>query len=449
MKRVKRMVFWIAVAWVYACFGSEFISPTQSAWYIDRVAPTTRPWYEADDSLVSLNAGWWGGNPDWMIRNMKDGLLGEQLLFAQTVSAAKNYVKEISEALYRSGDSPEITNILHQSLLVQTNLNCGIALPPDWIKKAPGPDSIKTNLYHDIILHAYIMASPVPMTFLAETVVKGFPAGQRKAWYAAAGEKALYRDSWEDSLIDRPSREVLRYSHFLNRAKALETDPECLRDIGNPFDPGRETFPLLVPEGERGAGNGRVAPNGAARFIPRVAPTARPWHEPDDSLRSVNAGLARGRDGGMAGLIGAELLSRDTPLARTSEGTPEYVAELLGTLWRSGDSPEITNILHQALLAPTNHYREATFRAYVMASPVPMTVLAETVVKEIPPKERRAWYTRSGAKTLRTYDRVTRSIDRPSRESLRYSHFLNLIKAIETDPECLRGLGDIVDPKWE
>ena len=204
-----------------------------------------------------------------------------------------------------------------------------------------------------------------------------------------------------------------------------------------------------MPEGERGAGNGRVAPNGAARFIPRVAPTARPWHEPDDSLRSVNAGLARGRDGGMAGLIGAELLSRDTPLARTSEGTPEYVAELLGTLWRSGDSPEITNILHQALLAPTNHYREATFRAYVMASPVPMTVLAETVVKEIPPKERRAWYTRSGAKTLRTYDRVTRSIDRPSRESLRYSHFLNLIKAIETDPECLRGLGDIVDPKWE
>ena len=84
-----------------------------------------------------------------------------------------------------------------------------------------------------------------------------------------------------------------------------------------------------------------------------------------------------------------------------------------------------------------------------MASPVPMTFLAETVVKEIPPKERRAWYTRSGAKTLRTYDRVTRSIDRPSRESLRYSHFLNLIKAIETDPECLRGLGDIVDPKWE
>jgi hypothetical protein len=380
---------------------------------------------------------------------MKDGLLGEQLRFAWTVSATKNFITEISEALYRSGDSPEITNILHQSLLIQTNLNCGIALPPDWIRKAPGPDSIKTNLYRDIILHAYIMASPVPMTFLAETVVKEFPAGQRKAWYAAATEKALYGDSWEDSLIDRPSREVLRYSHFLNRVKALETDPECLRVIGNPFDPGREAFPTPAPGGGKGAGDGCAAPNGAARFIPRVAPTARPWYEADDSLRSVNTRLAHGRDGGMVGLIGAELLSRDTPLARTSEGTPEYVAELLGALWRSGGSPEITNILHQALLAPTNHYREATFRAYVMASPVPMTVLAETVVKEIPLEERRAWYAGSGSKTLETNSRIDRSIDRPSRESLRYSHFLNRVKVLETDRRCLRIIGDLVDPKWE
>jgi len=449
MKRVKRMVFWIAVAWGYACFGTEYISPAQSAWYIDRVAPTTRPWYESDGSLESLNAGCCSGNSAGMIRIMKRGLIGERCPLVSTLPGTREYITEISDALHRSGDSPEITNILHQALLFQTNLNCSLALRTDGVIKASEPDSIKTNLYRNIILHAYIMVSPVPMTFLAETVVKGFPAGQRKAWYAAAGEKALYRDSWEDSLIDRPSREVLRYSHFLNRAKALETDPECLRVIGNPFDPGRETFPLLVPEGERGAGNGRVAPNGAARFIPRVAPTARPWHEADDSLRSVNAGLARGRDGGMAGLIGAELLSRDTPLARTSEGTPEYVAELLGTLWRSGDSPEITNILHQALLAPTNHYREATFRAYVMASPVPMTVLAETVVKEIPPKERRAWYTRSGSKTLETYNWITRSIDRPSREALRYSHFLNRVKVLETDPDCLRIISDLVDPKWE
>ena len=449
MKRVKHMVFGIAVAWVYACFGSEFIPPTQSAQYINQVASTTRPWYEADDSLVSLNTGLDFGDSDGMIQIMKEGLLGEPLQFAWTVSAAKNYITKISEALCRSGDSPEITNILHQSLLIQTNLNCGIALPPDWIKKAPGPDSIKTNLYRDIILHAYIMASPVPMTFLVETVVKEFPAGQRKAWYAAAGEKALYGDSWEDCLIDRPSREVLRYSHFLNRVKALETDPECLRVIGSPFDPGREVFPTPAPSGGKRAEDRRVAPNGAAQFVSRIAPTSRPWYEADDSLRTVNARLAHGRDGGMVGLIGAELLSRDTPLARTTEGTPEYVAELLGTLWRSGDSPEITNILHQALLAPTNHYREATFRAYVMASPVPMTVLAETVVKEIPLEERRAWYARSGSKTLETHNWIDRSIDRPSREALRYSHFLNLIKTLETDRRCLRIIGDIVDPKWE
>jgi len=283
------------------------------------------------------------------------------------------------------------------------------------------------------------------MTALAETVVKGFPSGQRKAWYAAAGEKALHGDSREDSLIDRPSREALRYSHFLNRAKALETDPECLRVIGDPVDPGRETFPLPVPNDGKEDGDWHAEPNSAARFIARVAPTARPWYEPDDSLRSVNAGLGRGRDGGMVGLIGEELLSPETLLARTSGGTPEYVSELLGTLWRSGDSPEITNILHRALLAPTNHYREATFRAYVMASPVPMTALAETVVKGIPLEERKAWYLRS--KTLRANDRITRSIDRPSREVLRHSHFLNRVKALETDPGCLRVIGNPVDPK--
>ena len=405
-------------------FG-QHIDPTLSALLIPMVAPTTRPWYEPDDSLMSLNAGLGFENADRMIRIMKEGLVGEQCPLASTLSGSREYITEISDALHRSGDSPEITNTLHQSLLTPN------------------------NLYRDIILHAYIMASPVPMAFLAETVVKEFPAGQRKAWYAAATEKALYGDSWEDCLIDRPSREVLRYSHFLNRVKALETDPECLRVIGNPFDPGREAFPTLAPGGGKEGGERRVAPNGAAQFISRIAPTSRPWYEADDSLRTVNARLAHGRDGGMVGLIGAELLSRDTPLARTSEGTPAYVAELLGTLWRSGDSPEITNILHQALLAPTNHYREATFRAYVMASPVPMTVLAETVVKSFPLEERKAWYARSGSKKLKTHSWIDRSIDRPSRESLRYSHFLNRVKVLETDPDCLRIIGDIVDPKWE
>jgi hypothetical protein len=241
MKRVKRMVFGIAVAWVYACSGSEIIYPTQSAQYIDRVAPTTRPWYEPDDSLVSLNAGWWGGKPDAMIRNIKDGLMKESFVFAWTHRCIAPWITEIPETLYRSGDSPEITNILHQSLLFQTNLNCGFVLPADGSIKASGPDSIQTNLYRDIILHAYIMASPVPMTFLAETVVKNFPAEQRLQWYRKVARLSFDPSSPRDtSLIDRPSREALRFMHFLFTVRQIETDPECLRVLGNPRDPKRE-----------------------------------------------------------------------------------------------------------------------------------------------------------------------------------------------------------------
>jgi len=71
------------------------------------------------------------------------------------------------------------------------------------------------------------------------------------------------------------------------------------------------------------------------------------------------------------------------------------------------------------------------------------------VVKSFPLEERKAWYARSGSKMLNPYDPIIRSIDRPSRESLRYSHFLNRVKVLETDPDCLRVIGDIVDPKWE
>jgi len=208
------------------------------------VAPTTRPWYEPDDSLMSLNAGLGFENADRMIRIMKDGLIGEQCPLASTLSGSREYITEISDALHRSGDTPEITNTLHRSLLTPN------------------------NLYRDIILHAYILASPVPMTFLAETVVKEFPAGQRKAWYAAATKKALYGDSWEDCLIDRPSREVLRYSHFLNRVKALETDPECLRVIGSPFDPGGRFSRRQRRAAEKGQRTGASRPTEPHSLFP-------------------------------------------------------------------------------------------------------------------------------------------------------------------------------------
>ena len=85
------------------------------------------------------------------------------------------------------------------------------------------------------------MASPVPMTVLAETVVKNFPVEQRAKWYAEARRLSFDPSSpWDAKLIDRPSREALRFAHFLFMAKQIETDPECLRAIGNPTDPKRE-----------------------------------------------------------------------------------------------------------------------------------------------------------------------------------------------------------------
>ncbi|MDD4098747.1 MAG: hypothetical protein PHC30_08250 [Lentisphaeria bacterium] len=217
MKESMNVIFWISAILVGDCFGSEFIYPTQSAQYIGKVAPATRPWYELDDSLKSVNAGWWGGDPDRMIQVMKEGLLGKPSLFAWSRESVKPWITKISEALYRSGDSPEITNILHQAFLVQT------------------------NLYRDIILHAYVMASPVPMTVLAETVVKNFPVEQRAKWYAEARRLSFDPSSpWDAKLIDRPSREALRFAHFLFMAKQIETDSECLRAIGNPTDPKRE-----------------------------------------------------------------------------------------------------------------------------------------------------------------------------------------------------------------
>ncbi len=200
-------------------FG-QYISPTDSGVRIHKVTPTTRPWYEPDDSLMSLNTGLSAGlgfeNADWMIRNMKEGLIGEQCPLASTLPGTKEYITRISDALHRSGDSPEITNILHQALL------------------AP------TNHYREATFRACVMASPVPMTVLAETVVKSFPLEERKAWYASSGAKTLEIHSWIDRSIDRPSRESLRHSHFLNRVKAIETDPECLRVIGDIVDPKPE-----------------------------------------------------------------------------------------------------------------------------------------------------------------------------------------------------------------
>ena len=196
-----------------------------------------------------------------------------------------------------------------------------------------------------------------------------------------------------------------------------------------------------------------VEPDTPAWYMQKTHPTTNLWYEADDSVRIANEEsgvfLVMSPDE-LISMTGRGLLDKPYQwLTKDDKVAKEHVPKMLEALSRSGSDCQITNILHQALLAPTNHYREATFRAYVMASPVPMTLLAETVVKSFPLEERKAWYVRSGSKTLETYDRVTRSIDRPSRESLRYSHFFNRIKALEADPRCLRIISDIVDPKRE
>jgi hypothetical protein len=195
-----------------------------------------------------------------------------------------------------------------------------------------------------------------------------------------------------------------------------------------------------------------VSPDDSTYYLKKAAPTSRLWWEPDDSMKIVNEKVGERMlfSDEMIQFMGWGLLGKEfNQLACEKGWCKEKVPGIFEALYRAGSDCQITNILHQALLAPTNHYREATFRAYVMASPVPMTVLAETVVKEIPLEERRAWYAGSGSKTLETHSWIDRSIDRPSREALRCSHFLNLIKTLETDRRCLRIIGDLVDPKWE
>ncbi len=191
-----------------------------------------------------------------------------------------------------------------------------------------------------------------------------------------------------------------------------------------------------------------ILPDQAALRMRQVAPTTRPWHVPDDSLNSVNSGYCGGVADRMISIMNNGLTGEYNWLKSDPAIRKRPVTQVLEALYKSGDSPQITNILHQALLAPTNYYRDATFHAYVMASPVPMTFLAETVVKRVPAEQRRAWYNDSRRLSFKPAIDA-QYIDRPSREALRFAHFLFTVKQIESDPECLRAIGNPVDPKWE
>jgi hypothetical protein len=194
------------------------VSPYDSTYYLKKSVPTSRLWWEPDDSMKTVNekVGERMLFPDEMIQFMGWGLLGKEFnLLACEKEWCKEKVPRIFEALYRAGSDCQITSILHQALL------------------AP------TNYYRDATFHAYVMASPVPMTFLAETVVKRVPVEQRRAWYNES-RRLSFEPAIDAQYIDRPSREALRFAHFLFTVKQIETDPECLRVIGTPVDPKRE-----------------------------------------------------------------------------------------------------------------------------------------------------------------------------------------------------------------
>ncbi len=221
------------------------------------------------------------------------------------------------------------------------------------------------------------------MTYLAETVVKVPFAGQRKL-RTPQPQRRLCTGTLGRTASSTARRGGAAVFALLEPGvKALKQTPRVSAGHRESLRSRAGGFPDASAGRREGGRRGASRPTGPRSLFFPGRPTARPWYEVDDSLRSVNARLRRDRDGGMVGLIGRTPVS-GTPLARTSEGTPAYVAELLGTLWRSGDSPR----------SPTSCTRPCSRRPTITARPrsaptswpVPMTVLAETVVKEIPLK---------------------------------------------------------------
>jgi hypothetical protein len=210
---------------------------------------------------------------------------------------------------------------------------------------------------------------------------------------------------------------------------------------------------LLLCPGIRVCGSPvEVPPDSSVWFLKQTPPSPDAWWKADDSMRKVNEkAISQWMPPECAiHLMGWGLLHEPYRiLTRTEDSYDGLAQKIMEALYRGGDDPHITNILHMALLAPTNHYREATFRACVMASPVPMTSLAETVVRRIPANAREQWYRRASEAAWRPsfWDRLFPPKEKPSRESLRLAHFLFTVKNVETGPACLKAIGDPADPK--
>ena len=195
-------------------------------------------------------------------------------------------------------------------------------------------------------------------------------------------------------------------------------------------------------------GSEYISPEDSVTYLRIATSETKPWHEPDSSLRSVNIGLC-GQDGHkMISIIGENLVGKHPSIALDRDYTKTMIPKRLEALYRSGGHPDITNILHTALLAPTNYCRDATFHAYVMASPVPMTALAETVVKHFPAEQRQKWYITALRLSFNpSYHWDARHIDKPSREALRFAHFLHVVKPMEPDTDLRWNIGETFDPE--
>ena len=66
---------------------------------------------------------------------------------------------------------------------------------------------------------------------------KHFPAEQRQKWYITAGQLAFRKG--DARYVDKPSREALRFAHFLHVMKPMEPDTDIRWFIGETFDPER------------------------------------------------------------------------------------------------------------------------------------------------------------------------------------------------------------------
>jgi hypothetical protein len=114
----------------------------------------------------------------------------------------------------------------------------------------------------------------------------------------------------------------------------------------------------------------------------------------------------------------------EAELDKPDGGDSTTVKRALTVLAWSGDL-SVTHVLGKAFFTEKNPYRLQTFRACVVAAQIDMSPLAETIVRQVPTREREALYRASVPK-----------INEDTRVFHRMRHFLFTVAAFETDAAC-------------